>query len=260
MEVIKSAEAFDTIDGEFKYSHLQLIIKKDGHLYTAKGLDREPNLSKLYDITPLDTEDRGPKVKPAWTILDSPDDYHVKTPDLWAYTSPNLEQQILHEVETCEVLKSHPHPNIAIYKGCLRANGRVSGICFQLYMFTLQEKVNPGHMCKSNFSSDRLAVDNVTKSCLAGILAGIRHLHSLGIVHNDIKPSNIMFEEDGTPVINDFGSCRKVGASLQGVGRTYGWHDPEVETALKKNDLDAFADLETWLVGESADNFLFKRG
>jgi len=80
------------------------------------------------------------------------------------------------------------------------------------------------------------------------------------IIHNNITPSNIMFEEDGTPVINDLGSCRKVGASLHGTQRTHGWHDPRVQTALEKNDLDAFTELQTWLIGSSADNFLFKRG
>jgi serine/threonine protein kinase len=32
-------------------------------------------------------------------------------------------------------------------------------------------------------------------------LEGIKHLHSLGLVHNDINPSNIMLDEHGIPVI-----------------------------------------------------------
>jgi len=125
----------------------------------------------------------------------------------------------------------------------------------------LQEKVNPHHLNKSAFlSSGRLAVDDALKGSLDGVLAGIRHLHSLHIVHNDITPSNIMFKEDGRLAIIDFGSCRKVGESLQGVPRTHGWHDPDIQTALEKNDLDAFTELQNWLIGLSADNFLFKRG
>lgn len=240
---------------------MQLIVRQDGRLYNAKCPHREPNLSELYDIEPLATEDRGLKVKPTWTVLDFLHNYYVKTPDLWAYSSPNLEQRILREVEACESLKSHPHPNIAVYKGCRSTNGRVSGIYFQPYTSTLEEKVNPRHLCKSDFlSSGRLFVDDATKACLDGILAGIRHLHSLSIIHNDITPSNIMFKEDGTPVINDFGSCRKVGQPLEGTQKTHGWHDPHIQTALEKNDLDAFMELQMWLIGSSADNFLFKRG
>ena len=200
-------------------------------------------------------------MNPTWLVLDSPEDHYVKTPDLWAYVNANLEQQILREVEACELLRFHPHPNIAVYRGCRSTNGRVSGIYFQRYISTLQEKVNPRYLNKAEFlSSGRLAVDDALKGCLDGVLAGICHLHSLHIIHNDITPSNIMFKEDGTLVINDFGSCRKVGESLQGVPRTHGWHDPDVQAALEKNDLDAFTELRTWLIGLSADNFLFQRG
>jgi hypothetical protein len=69
-----------------------------------------------------------------------------------------------------------------------------------------------------------------------------------------------MFEKDSIPVINDFGSCQKVGVLLQGTQRTYGWYDSCVQTVLEKNDLDAFTELQTWLIGLLANNFLFKRG
>ncbi|KAG6245556.1 hypothetical protein E4U23_005282 [Claviceps purpurea] len=42
--------------------------------------------------------------------------------------------------------------------------------------------------------------------CLEGIERDVRHLHSLGIVHNDISPANIMFDELDRPVIIDFDS------------------------------------------------------
>lgn len=63
-----------------------------GQTINAKCPHREPNLSELYNIEPLATEDRGPKVKPTWTVLDFSHNYYVKTPDLWAYNSPNLSR------------------------------------------------------------------------------------------------------------------------------------------------------------------------
>lgn len=86
---------------------------------------------------------------------------------------------------------------------------------------------------------------------LDGIRAGIQHLHSLGLIHNDINPANVMFDGDGIPVVIDFDSCRGVGEGLRGTEtkRTHQWHDPRVDVALEKNDLDAWEELRVWLVG-----------
>jgi serine/threonine protein kinase len=266
MEIVNSAECFEDFGDECKFSYLQLIIRENGLLYSAKCLCRQPNvaeltLSKLDDVKLLHTKDRGHKVKPTWTILEGPHDYYIKTPNLWAYHDSDLEQNILHEIEVCEFLKLHPHSNIAFYGGCKSTNGRVSGISFERYALTLLERVNPDHLGKPGFlSSGRRFVDDSTKGCLDGILAGIYHLHSLGIIHNDITPSNVMFKEDGTPVIIDFGSCQRAGESLVGIGRTFGWHDPLIRTASENNDLDAFTELQTWLIRSSPDKFLFKMG
>lgn len=270
LEIIKTAESYKKVDGKYEFSYLNLILREGSHLYFAKGPYRQSNLClpELSDKKLLLHKDRGPKVQKSWLILppDYTHDYYMKTPDLWCYTEKtDLVQQIVREVEACEMLKLHPHPNIAFYGGCHSTNGRVSSICHKRYTLTLQQKVNHGHLCKSEFLLRRHEfVDDTTSACLDGILSGLLHLHSLGLVHNDITPSNIMFEEDGTSVIIDFDSCRKVGEALndgiRGTKRTHGWHDPGVQVASEKNDLDTVAELRTWLVGVSSDEYLFKDG
>lgn len=273
MEIIKSSEAFKLVDGKLQFHCIKGIIRQDNILYLAKWSNRwqKPlDFSQLDDVQRLEIEDRGPEVRPTWTVVVAPTGQscllYVKKPSLFEYASgdgvDDLERRISREIETCELLRKHPHPNIASYFGCHDTRGRVSGLCFKRYTSTLLEKVNPRHLNKSAFlSSGRVLVDDVfIKGSLDGIFKAIRHLHSLGLVHNDITPSNIMFDEDGTAVLIDFDSCRRVGESLRETKtkRTHGWHDPEVGVALEKNDLDAFAELQTWLFGSTVDEFLFR--
>ncbi|PGH00764.1 hypothetical protein AJ79_08102 [Helicocarpus griseus UAMH5409] len=221
MEIVQSNEAFKTIDGKFQFAYVKIFVRQDNILYSAKWMDRKNkphDMSQLQDVRRVETQNRGLEVHPSWTIAPQPlDSYYIKTPSLLAYaTESDLEKQILREVETCELLRKHPHRNIAFYYGCQVTRNRVSGLCFKRYTSTLQENVNPQHLNKRTFfSSGRELVDDGIKASLDGILQGIRHLHSLGLVHNDVTPSNIMFGKDNTPVLVDFGSCRRVAESLR---------------------------------------------
>jgi tRNA A-37 threonylcarbamoyl transferase component Bud32 len=75
------------------------------------------------------------------------------------------------------------------------------------------------------------------------------------LVHNDINPSNIMLDGD-EGIIIDFGSCRRVGESVEDAGRTYEWYDESVETARPQNDLDALEEIRMWL-GDVCTPFRF---
>lgn len=255
METVHAYEAFKTIDGKFRFHCMQGVLRDGDDLYFAKWSKRiQTNVdpSWIYDVRRLETKDRGPMVKPAWTVAGSANDYYIKRPGLLDYVDEGLEERICREVEVCEIISKKPHPNIATYYGCVDTRGRVSGICFKRYQTTVFEKFNPGYLNKRAFvSSDRPLVSESLASDLDGILGAIHHLHSLGIVHNDINPANIMLDESGSLVLVDFDSCRFVGEPLveSRTRRTHGWHDSEVKISSIENDLDAFAELKTWLFG-----------
>ena len=49
-------------------------------------------------------------------------------------------------------------------------------------------------------------------SILEGVIDGLSYLHCVKIIHRDIKPKNIMLDENGTPKIIDFGFATNCSA------------------------------------------------
>ena len=103
---------------------------------------------------------------------------------------------------------------------------------------TLRESVrNSGH-----FGAERAT------AVAAKILDALSHLHSLGIVHRDLKSGNILMDKDGNPKLGDFGLAKgqDLGLSLTATGSvlgTPGYMAPEViegGTATVRSDLYSF--------------------
>ena len=114
------------------------------------------------------------------------------------------------------------------YHGCKAEDNHIIGLCFKKYRISLCDEFNPGHLNKTAFQETQGPSPENALRYLNGIEAGLKHLHSLGLVHNDINPSNIMLDEDDEAVIIDFDSCSTYGTSLATTKRTYGWYDEEI--------------------------------
>jgi serine/threonine protein kinase len=268
MDVLEKGECFEELDGEYKYAHTLVVYRVGDDIYHAITKSRfrftaEVKVEGLSNVVLIPNAAYCPPFPPNFTRAPDPlpPNCYVKRPHLLSYDpiydTPNasrISERVLKEAEVCETLKLNPHPNIAKYHGCQVRNGRITGICFTKYSETLMHRVNPKNRGKRAFTFDSRSLK---KPNLQGVEKGVQHLHSLGLTHNDLNPSNIMYGED-TLVIIDFDSCRPVGSSLKGVGRTYEWYDESVQYSLPSNDLDALDEIREWLEESGSRFFKFK--
>jgi len=265
MEILNTAECFPLNPEEPLFTIV--VFSQNEQIYTARfdgrcGSKTNIDLGELEDVVKLDKTEFQPQYSDEYTRAKPINESFVKRPDLLSCYPINdtnkkrIAAEILQEVQVYEMLKVHPHPSIAEYLGCEVTDGKISGICFKRYKQSLQQRLNPGHLNKRAFARSARLDEGWCSRIVEGIKSGLDRLHALGFVHNDITPSNIMLDEGDTPIIIDFGSCRAIGESLEGVGRTYEWYDHEVKTASASNDLDALAEMEAWMFVK-VDDFKF---
>lgn len=95
---------------------------------------------------------------------------------------------------------------------------------------------------------DRTTPLDVDK-CMRGIEDGVQHLHGLGLIHNDLNPSNIMMD-GGNAVIIDFDSCKVEGARLGAKAGTVGWQIGNSTHAMRVKDPFALSKIRELLIQE----------
>ncbi|SJL16867.1 uncharacterized protein ARMOST_20397 [Armillaria ostoyae] len=170
-----------------------------------------------------------------------PDDEHIKVGLPLFFDAENPESgpiwpTMIHEARICEILMKNPHRNVAEYHGYMEKDGLMARLCFKRYGQTLTDAVEKGTLKAGDIE---LTLEQIEQ--------GIRHIHRLGLVHNDINPSNILLAEDNvTPVIIDFDSCCKKGASLDYNGGTFPWSN-DAPIAEFQNDDFGLDKVREWM-------------
>ncbi|MBF0127499.1 MAG: serine/threonine protein kinase, partial [Magnetococcales bacterium] len=74
-------------------------------------------------------------------------------------------------------------------------------------------------------------------------LSGLGYVHSLGIIHGDLKPANIILLEDGQVKITDFGAARFAKEPTPGMSKVTGTHGYMAPEQLMGQRTDLRADL-----------------
>jgi hypothetical protein len=123
----------------------------------------------------------------------------------------------LREIKIGEILRQNPNPNLSVYRGVIvNENNLVSGLVFDRYDMTLGDLVN----WRDQFDG---------KACIHAVEKGLKHLHSLGYIHFDLKPENVFYScRDKRFVLGDFDASQRIGTRLQLKYGAEGWRPPIV--------------------------------
>ena len=161
MDFLKTAECFPLNPGETIFTIV--VFSRNDETYIGRFNGRcafriNIDLGELENVVKLDKTAFQPDCSEHFTRATPIDRCFVKRPSLLSYYPINdtnkkrIAEEILREVEVCEIFKIKPHPNIAEYIGCEVNDGKISGICFKQYKDSVQQRLNPGHLNKRAFA------------------------------------------------------------------------------------------------------------
>jgi eukaryotic-like serine/threonine-protein kinase len=123
--------------------------------------------------------------------------------------SPELAERFAREIKLVAALD---HPNIAALRTALRSGSQ---------MLMIMEHVE-GNSLDQKLQSEKPDCARVVHF-MAQVLSALSYAHQRGVIHRDVKPSNILVRGDDSVKLTDFGIASRAGdARLTGPGMALG--------------------------------------
>jgi len=107
------------------------------------------------------------------------------------------KDQLIQEAMEMEKLE---HENIAKLFGVVCNDPKAIGIVMQFY--------GKGSLYAKLHEEKRVYSTSEIKSLALGLINGMEYLHAEGIIHRNLKSSNVLLKEKSVPVIGDYGMAR----------------------------------------------------
>jgi hypothetical protein len=245
-------EVFTDGDGSdspaFQYTSITALV--NGEAFAGKSDQRMEDVDEINILDllrPVPLENINPLVPDDFTRAPplSHDAHFLKAPSfMYEDSEPGrtfVAACLLNEATVLEKLRNHPHPNIVQYFGCVVQGNRITQLCLKRYESSLADHVT------------RPLSQQQREHIFDGVVSAVKHLHTLGLAHNDICPHNICIDSDGRPAIVDFDSCLPFGEPLlKGVAAdAYGGR----HVSAAENDFLALDEFKDFLDALNDDSY-----
>ncbi len=142
-------------------------------------------------------------------------------------------QRFLNEARTASQLN---HPNIIT----IHDVGQVDNHCF-----IVMERLHESLVERVKFKPDCRLTPLEAFKVIRQVAGALDFAHHEGVIHRDIKPDNILFRKDGTPVLADFGIARALdsNARLTTTGMIIGTPHYMSPEQCKGEPIDGLSDI-----------------